>query len=186
MGGSDRNHSWALRNSGLMLFRALLIRMCRHGSGLGFGGSSGSEPGSKVSFQKYPGLVELLASLLETTPANDQDTNGDDAMVTERVFPAMELIAEKIPNVIGVDDDMLRRLVQKQLHSRVWGIREHAARVYASLLDRLDILSGVRAFINDGSDTEEQKYLHGRALCVKYSLRRIAPTSLALWRGMYP
>ncbi|PLB40291.1 THADA/TRM732 family protein [Aspergillus candidus] len=173
---------WALRNSGLMLFRALLIRMCRHGSGLGFGGSSGSEPGYKVSFQKYPGLVELLASLLETTSANDQDASGDDTMVTERVFPAMELIAEKIPNVIGVDDDMLRRLVQKQLHSRVWGIREHAARVYASLLDRLDILSGVRAFVKDGSDTEEQNYLHGRALCVKYSLRRIAPTSLALWR----
>ncbi|KAJ5669950.1 Armadillo-like helical [Penicillium maclennaniae] len=79
---------WALRNSGLMLFRALLIRMCRlvPGVGAGFGGISGSEPGSKISFPKYPGLPDLLSKLLASTKGTV--TEGTD-IITERIFPAL-------------------------------------------------------------------------------------------------
>ncbi|PWY74362.1 HEAT repeat protein [Aspergillus heteromorphus CBS 117.55] len=171
---------WALRNSGLMLFRALLTRMCRTGTGLGFGGISGSEPGARVSFQKYPGLFELLPTLL--SPSVKSDSNeSDTAMVTERVFPALELIAEKVPNVTGVDDEVLRGLVREQFKSPVWGIREHAARVYASLLDRADVLSSIKALLDVQRDTKTQDYLHGEALCIKYSLRRFASSSLSFW-----
>ncbi|OJI86066.1 hypothetical protein ASPTUDRAFT_187482 [Aspergillus tubingensis CBS 134.48] len=171
---------WALRNSGLMLFRALLTRMCRTGTGLGFGGASGSEPGARVSFQKYPGLFELLPTLLSPSDQSNAD-DGDNAMVTERVFPALELIAEKVPNVTGVDDDVLRGLVREQFKSPVWGIREHAARVYASLLKRSDVLTSIKALLNDKRDMKTQDYLHGEALCIKYSLRRYASSSLSFW-----
>ncbi|RAK77623.1 THADA/TRM732 family protein [Aspergillus fijiensis CBS 313.89] len=169
---------WALRNSGLMLFRALLTRMCRTGTGLGFGGESGSEPGARVSFQKYPGLLELLPTLL--TPS-EKTNSSDTAMVTERVFPALELIAEKVPNVTGTDDEVLRGLVREQLKSSVWGIREHAARVYASLLKRVDILTNIKTLIGVERDSTTQDYLHGEALCIKYSLRRFAASSVAFW-----
>ncbi|PYH62216.1 THADA/TRM732 family protein [Aspergillus niger CBS 101883] len=171
---------WALRNSGLMLFRALLTRMCRTGTGLGFGGASGSEPGARVSFQKYPGLFELLPTLLSPSDQSSAD-DGDNAMVTERVFPALELIAEKVPNVTGVDDDVLRGLVREQFKSPVWGIREHAARVYASLLNRSDVLTSIKALLDDNRDQKTQDYLHGEALCIKYSLRRFASSSLSFW-----
>lgn len=175
---------WALRNSGLMLFRALLTRMCRTGTGLGFGGASGSEPGARVSFQKYPGLFELLPTLLSPSDQSSAD-DGDNAMVTERVFPALELIAEKVPNVTGVDDDVLRGLVREQFKSPVWGIREHAARVYASLLNRSDVLTSIKALLDDNRDQKTQDYLHGEALCIKYSLRRFASSSLSFWNGMF-
>lgn len=172
---------WNLRNSGLMLFRALLTRMCRKGTGLGFGGNSGSEPGGRISFQKYPGLIQLLSDLLSSSDARNNAELGDHAMVTERVFPALELIAEKIPNVYDTDDEMLLGLVREQLKSPVWGIREHAARVYASLLNRPDILKNIQTLLDTDHDLKSQDFLHGKALSIKYALRRFASASLSFW-----
>ncbi|KAB8263233.1 putative death-receptor fusion protein-domain-containing protein [Aspergillus pseudonomiae] len=172
---------WNLRNSGLMLFRALLTRMCRRGSGLGFGGSSGSEPGGRISFQKYPGLIQLLSDLLSSSDARNNAEKGDHAMVTERVFPALELIAEKVPNAFDTDDVMLLGLVREQLKSPVWGIREHAARVYASLLNRPDILKDIQTLLDVDRDSKSQDYLHGKALSIKYALRRFGSASISFW-----
>ncbi|KAL4803456.1 putative death-receptor fusion protein-domain-containing protein [Aspergillus unguis] len=169
---------WALRNSGLMLFRALMNRMCRNDY-QGFGGKSGSEPGARISFQKYPGLVQLLSNLL-TAPKRETEADSDPAMVTERVFPALELIAEKVPNTADTDDAMLLALIREHLKSPVWGIREHAARVYASLLDRSSIIREIRLLL-DARDSETQNYLHGESLCIRYSLRRLAFTPSAFW-----
>ncbi|KAL4875089.1 putative death-receptor fusion protein-domain-containing protein [Aspergillus karnatakaensis] len=170
---------WALRNSGLMLFRALMNRMCRNDY-QGFGGKSGSEPGARISFQKYPGLVQLLSNLLAPPKLASETEEADSALVTERVFPALELIAEKIPNAADTDDAMLLALIREHLKSPVWGIREHAARVYASLLDRPNILGEVRELLN-ARDVGNQNYLHGESLCVRYSLRRFAFTTSAFW-----
>ncbi|RDW90267.1 THADA/TRM732 family protein [Aspergillus mulundensis] len=170
---------WALRNSGLMLFRALMNRMCRTDY-QGFGGQSGSEPGARISFQKYPGLVQLLSNLLAAPQRADGAEQADSAMVTERVFPALELIAEKIPNAADTDDAMLLGLIRQHLKSPVWGIREHAARVYASLLDRSNILQDIQALLS-ARDAETENYLHGESLCIRYSLRRLAFTPSALW-----
>ncbi|BAE58712.1 unnamed protein product [Aspergillus oryzae RIB40] len=172
---------WNLRNSGLMLFRALLTRMCRRGTGLGFGGNSGSEPGGRISFQKYPGLIQLLSDLLSSSNARNNAEQGDHAMVTERVFPALELIAEKVPNVYDTDDAMLLELVREQLKSPVWGIREHAARVYASLLNRPDILKDIQTLLDTERDLKSQDYLHGKALSIKYALRRFGSASVSFW-----
>ncbi|KAL4791542.1 putative death-receptor fusion protein-domain-containing protein [Aspergillus venezuelensis] len=170
---------WALRNAGLMLFRALMNRMCRNDY-QGFGGKSGSEPGARIPFQKYPGLVLLLSNLLAPPQKADDAEQADTAMVTERVFPALELIAEKVPGVDDTDDAMLLRLIREHLKSPVWGIREHAARVYASLLVREDIVQDVQ-FLLGARDSETQNYLHGESLCIRYSLRRFAFTPSAFW-----
>ncbi|KAL4864834.1 hypothetical protein BDV12DRAFT_7425 [Aspergillus spectabilis] len=170
---------WALRNSGLMLFRALMTRMCRNDY-QGFGGKSGSEPGARISFQKYPGLVQLLSNLLAPPQKANEAEQADSDMVTERVFPALELIAEKIPNPADTDDAMLLALIREHLKSPVWGIREHAAKVYASLLERTNILGDVRALLN-ARDAGSQNYLHGESLCVRYSLRRFAFAPSAFW-----
>lgn len=164
-----------------MLFRALLIRMCRliPGIGSGFGGISGSEPGSKISFPKYPGLLELLSKLLTSTEGA-ATTEGTD-IVTERIFPALELIGEKIPTFADNDETFLCGLVLEHLKSPVWGIREHAARVYASLLTRTNILEDVRHPVNLLQGDVTENCVHGTILCVQYSLRRFAATTDVFW-----
>ncbi|KAI9043885.1 THADA/TRM732 family protein [Aspergillus affinis] len=175
---------WALRNCGLMLFRALLTRICRTGTGLGFGGKSGSEPGARVSFQKYPGLIQLLSTLLTEEDTRNIADQDDHSIVTERVFPALELIAEKVPNVYDVDDSLILGLVKTQFSSPVWGIREHAARVYASILNRSDIIKDIKSLVDADAQSKSQDLLHGKALCVQYALRRFALVSNSLWNGM--
>ncbi|KAK1140581.1 hypothetical protein N8T08_010218 [Aspergillus melleus] len=172
---------WALRNCGLMLFRALLTRICRTGTGLGFGGKSGSEPGARVSFQKYPGLIQLLSTLLTEEDTRNIAEQDDHSVVTERVFPALELIAEKVPNVYDVDDSLILGLVKTQFSSPVWGIREHAARVYASILNRADIIKDIKSLVDADAQSQSQDLLHGKALCVQYALRRFALVSNSLW-----
>lgn len=169
-----------------MLFRALLTHMCRllTGANFGFGGSSGSEPGARISFHKYPGLLELLSNLLVPKDKKQDSQFDDHGIVTERVFPALELIAEKIPSVSDDDDVLLRNLVREQLKSPVWGIREHSARVYASLLKRADILIEIQALLEVERGLETQDFLHGKALCAKYALRRFASISLPFWNSM--
>ncbi|OJJ31583.1 hypothetical protein ASPWEDRAFT_697288 [Aspergillus wentii DTO 134E9] len=176
---------WALRNSGLMLFRALLTRMCRDipGASLGFGGSSGSEPGARIPFQRYSGLLQLLSGLLRPSQSGQNSEDGGIALVTERVFPALELIGEKIPSVSGDEDIMLRELVQEHLKSSVWGIREHAARVYASLLNRSEILKEVQTLLDVDRDVKTQNFVHGKALCVRYALRRFASSPPLHWNN---
>ncbi|KAJ5083898.1 hypothetical protein NUU61_008477, partial [Penicillium alfredii] len=173
---------WALRNSGLMLFRALLTKMCRlvPGSGPGFGGRSGSEPGARISFPKYPGLLELLSRLL--TPTTGPTTEGSTDIITERVFPALELVGEKVPTIADNGDTMIRGLVLEHLKSPVWGIREHAARVYASLLTREHILEGVRGLVEFPRAAVTENHLHGTVLCVRYALRRFSSNTNVLWK----
>ncbi|CAI7573376.1 unnamed protein product [Penicillium palitans] len=170
---------WALRNSGLMLFRALLTKMCRviPGAGPGFGGNSGSEPGSRITFPKYPGLLELLSGLLTTTQG--EAAEGTE-IITERVFPALELVGDKVPSLDDPTDEMLRGLVREHLSSPVWGVREHAARVYASLLTRQHIPEDLCTLITLPSKITEN-YVHGVALCVRYALRRYSFTTDDFW-----
>lgn len=169
-----------------MLFRALLTRMCRlvPETGVGFGGVSGSEPGSKISFPKYPGLLDLLSQLL--TPIDDElITLEGSGIITERVFPALELIGQKVPTFEDNKDKTLRSLVLQHLSSPVWGIREHAARVYASLLTRGNILHDVRDLVSLLNMESNQNFIHGIILCVRYSLRRFAATPDFFWVCKY-
>ncbi|OAX82401.1 hypothetical protein ACJ72_03247 [Emergomyces africanus] len=183
---------WAIRNCGLMLFKALMNRMChfKAGCSAGLGGNSGSEPGSRIVFQKYPGLIELLAQLLQDPISSEkQETSAQSwelSIKTERVFPALELIGKKVPSLLGKEEELLRTLVFEQLRSPVWGIREHSARVYASLLRHEEILATVCQLSAATHKPSRQNQIHGTALCIRYSLQRLWVSSSGYWLDASP
>ncbi|KAM5498418.1 hypothetical protein McanMca71_006812 [Microsporum canis] len=170
---------WAIRNCGLMLFRSLVQRMCRRTNGVshGFGVSTDSEPRQLIPFQRFPGLIPLLTGLLEkgapkpTKPSSDASLSWELSITTERVFPALELIGKKFPSPASNEDKRILESISWQFESPVWGIRDHAARTYASLVDRDDILP--TALRLSQVSIQAQNQLHGSALCIKYLLRRI-------------
>ncbi|KAL1964941.1 hypothetical protein VTN77DRAFT_6294 [Rasamsonia byssochlamydoides] len=178
---------WAIRNCGLMLFRALMTRMCRllPGTTFGFGGASGSEAGMRIHFQKYPGLVQLLSKLLTSADQSQDPHNENTSTETERVFPALELIGEKVPSASGDDEAQLRKLVLQQMKSKIWAVREQAARVYASLLRLMQILDEVRSLLRDNVNISSQNYMHGKVLCIRFALQRLWFSSHGYWRDHY-
>ncbi|EFQ99539.1 hypothetical protein MGYG_02552 [Nannizzia gypsea CBS 118893] len=180
---------WAIRNCGLMLFRSLVQRMCRRTNGvnLGFGVPSESEPKQLIPFQRFPGLIPLLTGLLEKGAAkgsSDNTLSEQLSITTERVFPALELIGNKFPSPASSEDEHILESISWQFDSPVWGIRDHAARTYATLVDRDDILSAVLKLSQ--VSVQGQNQLHGMGLCIKYLLRRIWAAPVAYYQSLLP
>lgn len=167
-----------------MLFHALMIRMCKRLSGtrFGAGGSSGAESGMSISFQKYPGLTQLLTQLL--TFANSCE---ESEIETQKIFPALEIIVEKVPSLVDNDDALLRGLVLRHVKSAIWMVRDQASRVYASLLQPTEILKTLEMEVClDNTQSPSQKQIHGKLLCTRYALLRAWHSGY--WHGtsLYP
>jgi hypothetical protein len=186
--------SWEIRNCGLMLFRALMTRMRRRTTGakIRMGHAATSNDDMKISFQKYPGLVPLVSRLLDTIiqkpmddPSFETKMSWELSISTERVFPALELIGSKLPSSSAHDESTLRRLVLAHTKNPVWGIRDHSARVFASLVDLSEILTTVRDIGNLASPSLSENHIHGRILCVRYLLGRLWDAPIGYWRGTY-
>lgn len=173
-----------------MLFHALMNRMCKRLPGIpfGFGGLAGTEPNMTLSFERYTGLTQLLAQLLtsaaEVRSSSDDNTSTSGLAVsneTEKVFPALEIITEKVPSMTDDDDALLRGLVLRHVNSTIWAIRDQAARVYASLLHANDMLSSLGALLECNPASLSQIHLHGKLLCVRFTLLRVWHSDY--WRG---
>jgi len=168
-----------------MLFHALMIKMCKRLSGASFGasGSSGAESGMSISFNKYPGLTQLLTQLL--TSVDDSETTGSTELETEtqKIFPALEILVEKMPFVADEDDSLLRGLVLRHVKSSIWMVRDQAARVYASLLRPSEILKSLELEVCPEIELLSQNNIQGRLLCIRYALLRAWYSEY--WHGMY-
>lgn len=188
------SQTWAIRNCGLMLFHALMKRMCRAGSRTGgFGGVSGAEPGCRIVFEQKPELIPLLSNLLDTSVPGSANSNKEGStkswelsISTERVFPALELIGEKIPAANPDHDIVFRTLASRQFGSPVWAIRDHAARIYAALVDPSSTVRHNNKYLEDLSLHEmSQNEIHGHALCLRYCLARVWASNPPVWKGAF-
>lgn len=156
-------------------------RMCVRQPGVqfGFSGASGVEPNMTLSFPKYEGLTQLLAQLLtfaDIAQSGDEQETEPGVPVsneTEKVFPALEVITEKIPSESDDDDDLLRALVVNHVKSKIWAVREQAARVYASLIRASDMLSSIDDLMKPDLKPLKQNHLHGILLCARFVLLRV-------------
>lgn len=150
---------------------------------MGFGIPNDSEPKQLIPFQRFPGLIPLLTGLLEKGVAKGSSDNmlsEQLSITTERVFPALELIGNKFPSPATSEDERILESVSWQFDSPVWGIRDHAARTYATLVDRDDILSVILKLSE--TSIQGQNQLHGIALCIKYLLCRICAAPVAYYQ----
>ena len=167
-----------------MLFRPLVNRMSRpiSGSGGSLRGTATPEAKHRVDFRKFPGLIPLLARLLESESGEEGRENeeqsklGELSIITERIFPALELIGNKLPIRPSEEDRILRDLVCRQFDSPVWGIRDHAARAYVSLVNRKHIVPEVLDISRSVVSGATQNSIHSKTLCIRYLLRKLWDT----------
>ncbi|KAK3700566.1 hypothetical protein LTR37_015894 [Vermiconidia calcicola] len=152
---SLRSEAWAVRNCGLMLFRAVIDRL------LGTSGSQlddGVGSSQRISAQQHPELLDIILNLLTTSDVPSTSTG------IEGVFPALQLLQR---STIPEDElDEAKRAVWKLTSSPSWHIRDKAARTYATVICNDGVASEIKSILV--KDTTGQNALHGSLLCARY------------------
>jgi len=161
---SLRSEAWAIRNCGLMLFRAVIDRLL---------GTSDAHLGDTMSIARHTKLAlgsAVVDTILELLP-----TDIESAANVEGVFPALQLLQR-----INMPEDKRSRALNRVLKltgSTSWLIRDKAAITYAALVGGTDTTGELRERL--GTAVLDQNALHGALLCARYlvlGLRESSPS----------
>ena len=155
-----------------MLLKALLTRLA---------GGTSSDPRrdsgrirriSKLTYDRYPVLADLVLRLLQLSnerhvdrnAARTQASDSPTSKSVETIFPALEIIER-----VGVAEkhrDFVKSLLLKQLDNPVWNLRDKAAKILRSMTGEKEHLDEISSFLK--LQQLSQNGLHGRLLCLKY------------------
>lgn len=156
-----RSDAWAVRNCGLMLFRAVIDRL------LGTSDTYLEDDAyarKRLSIERHPQLLEIVLKLLAAPPSV---LGGSASAGNEGVFPALQLLQR-----LAVPEERLseiRRSVKALTASPAWHVRDKAARTYASFLANDQTAAELKVLLH--TPTTCQNTLHGALLCAKYLIR---------------
>ncbi|QSZ28922.1 hypothetical protein DSL72_003429 [Monilinia vaccinii-corymbosi] len=159
---------WAIRNCGLLLLRSLID--CLFGTNenkasieAGWDGRS-----TKLSYEKYPELPEILLKLLDKETLGTDDTNTPAIGAIESVFPALDIIRRAGPPV------MLRKEIKKKvsihLGSKFWHTRELAARTMCTFMLNEGWLIDLENLLKKANASNN--YTHGVLMTINFVLER--------------
>lgn len=146
---------WAIRNCAVMLFTALQNRL--------FGTAKKNQTKSKhtvstisakIFFNKYKSVKPTLLKILQQYVSGNSDSN------VETVFPVLSLLS-RLESTVGYSGlDEFKPLIIHCLESKVWKVRQMAARVIPPLLRNEDPIAFVKTQIGLCSLANQNK-LHG-------------------------
>nr|POE79897.1 uncharacterized protein CFP56_07963 [Quercus suber] len=151
---------WAVRNCGLMLFRAVIDRLL---------GTSEAHLEDDLQFSKRvitDQSSDIIGTILGLLTAPSTESGIIDLSRNEGVFPALQLLQR-----LHIPDECLGLAQANSLaltSSRVWHVRDKAARTYASLMGKDSIL--VQQMLKLGTSPHNE--LHGALLCLRYMIKR--------------
>jgi hypothetical protein len=165
------SRTWAVRNCGLMLFRALIDRLLGSTDSQNWS-EDGQIKAPRLSYNDYPSLLDIVFKLL--TPDTTQLETTETAL--ESVFPALKIV-ERIPPPQNRREE-IRELVFKLCSSSHWHVRDMAARTLSSLVPEKSLIQIVDEFAPTTSLS--QNSVHGQILCISYLVKsRIRDSSEA-------
>jgi len=161
---SLRSEAWAIRNCGLMLFRAVIDRL------LGTNDAYVEDEVAtkrRVDFEHHQDLLQLVIGLLSTAPTSV--SSGEGAR-NEGVFPALQLLQRAhMPEAKRTE---VQEAVFALTASPSWHVRDKAARTYVSFIP-VETTSAVLERLLAGPRGDHNA-LHGALLCAMYLIRRLS------------
>lgn len=165
---SLRSEIWAIRNCGLLLLRSLID--CLFGTSESKTSIEAGWDGRtvKIPYHKFKALPALLVNLLEMGQQSKGVLIG--SQTAESVFPALDIIRRAGPP--EEFRDRLYDIIAWYLGSRIWHVREIAARTLCSFLLKPGWLGSVEDLLaNSGTSANKS---HGTLLTLKFLLERLA------------
>ncbi|KAI1331267.1 hypothetical protein F5Y16DRAFT_395706 [Xylariaceae sp. FL0255] len=174
---SLQSELWAIRNCGLLLLRSLIDNLfgmneSKLAMEVGWDGRT-----IRISYNKYKALPDLLINLLELGKQSSGLVMG--TQTAEAVFPALDIIRRA-----GPPDgyrDKLYDCIAWYLGSRIWHVREIAARTLCSLLLTPTWLVSIEPLLAASSNSANK--LHGALLTLKFLLERLLQVMPEQLRG---
>lgn len=159
-----------------MLLNSLLRRINGGGDTASSRVSSSSRRGSPLVYEKYPLLPGLLQRLLHPSSAE----HALDTATIHKIFPGLEIV-ERFGLPKTNHQEILQAL-KRCSESPNWMIREKAAKAMAYALDASRLHDGVQRFL--AHSWSSQNELHGRLLCLRFFLDRVASEHFQTDEGM--
>ncbi|EME45586.1 hypothetical protein DOTSEDRAFT_62083 [Dothistroma septosporum NZE10] len=149
---------WAIRNCGLMLFRAVVDRILKTDQSHF---DDDLQLGRHISAEQYPVLLDTIVGLLPrpdhaTTVAKPRD---------EGVFAALQLLQHTRVPVERTSE--IKEAIRTLISSASWHMRDKAARTLATVMCNQSIISAVAEAVTWLSDN----LAHGTLLTAKYVIR---------------
>ena len=164
---SLRSPAWAVRNCGLMLFRAAIDRL------LGTSESHLEDRARvriKISLSGQPGILDAIFDLLRARE------NEATACISnnEGVFPALQLLERvQIPDTKHQE---AARAVEHLTFSCSWHVRDKAAHTFAAIVGEDEIIRELQhLLLTKRPDLNGQ---HGALLCAKYLVAKLDRTTI--------
>ncbi|KAK5698319.1 hypothetical protein LTR17_023761 [Elasticomyces elasticus] len=156
-----QSSAWAVRNCGLMLFRAVIDRLLgtsdAHIDGHG-------QVQRQLSVNQHPQLLSVVLGLLRTPFDAPEMTMAR----SEGVFPALQLLQRlEVPETQAA---AARRAVYALMASSQWHVREKAARTYTSLIANREACQEFERLLD--TTTTSQNALHGALLSARHIMKR--------------
>lgn len=173
---------WAIRNCGLLLLRSLID--CLFGTSESKSVTEAGWDGRSIrlSYENYPSLPELLLKLLDTDTSTSTASSAPQIGAVESVFPALDIIRRAGPPSTHRAD--IYRCVSMHLGSKIWHVREIAARTICTLFLHQNWLQDSLALISTADETMNRT--HGVLLAVKFILERRLSLDQNFATGKHP
>jgi hypothetical protein len=131
----------------------------------------------RISYSKYPTLPGVILGLLRS--ADETLDQASQSGAAEAVFPALDIIRRAGPPQEHRSE--LRKHIEGYLGSRLWHVREIAARTLCSFLLQEDWAKETeRLFVESGRNANK---LHGTLLTARFVLERKADLGVDLTSG---
>ncbi|KAK0623332.1 putative death-receptor fusion protein-domain-containing protein [Immersiella caudata] len=162
---SLRSEVWAIRNCGLLLLRSLIDCLLGTGESKAAMESGWDGTSVRISYNKYPTLPGVILGILQSAVATGTEVSSSAA---EAVFPALDIIRRAGPP--DEHRDELRGYIEEYLGSKIWHVREIAARTLCSFFLRADwVAEAGRLLKGHSRDTNR---LHGVLLTARFVMER--------------
>jgi len=133
----------------------------------------------KISYDQYPSLPALLLKLVNADTDEIGSSSASIIGLVESVFPALDIIRRAGPP--ATHRDKIYRCVSMHLGSRLWHVRELAARTICTMMLHGGWLDATLRLLK-GSSTSTNRQ-HGVLLAVKFILERRLNLGTALSTG---
>jgi hypothetical protein len=165
---TDLPHRWPIRNSGLILLRSIFDRLFGTSDGKAAIETGWDGKSVKLQYDAYGNMASLLDNLLEGDPDHSELLEEPNLGAVQLVLPALDMIRRGGPP--PSHQKSIFKSVTSHLGSRIWHVREQAAKTICTMMRNTEWNDCVLALLETPTNSANRR--HGLLIAARTILER--------------